>query len=99
MPQAVAGRLITSVFLREVMPTLPVFARPPAAVSRAMERCADRIEATVGPSSSTRHIADVAAIPLIRALGFDVTAREDAPPYARVYTSFKGRNGPLLVVT
>jgi hypothetical protein len=72
-----AGRLIASSFAHDLLPTLDGYATIPAAEARAIERISGVATSALGPTSGPRAIADVLAVPLLRAIGFLVVRRTD----------------------
>ena len=99
MRPPIRGRLITSSFVDDVLPSLPIFVAPPVPVRRQMERCAEHIGEHLGPSASARTVADVAILPLLTLLGLTARTREDAPACCRVHTASAGNPGPVVIVT
>ena len=95
---AARGRLITESFAREVLPTLPGTADPPPRVRRAFECWAQRCDELLGPASSVRAVADAAAVPLLRILGFEPLGRDDRERYCAVHAA-AGRARVAVVVT
>ena len=77
MIPGVYGRLLTTSFIRDVLPTLPGVSAPPQAWARRLAVCAQRIESTLGSASSVRAITDVALLPLVDLLGLKVARRID----------------------
>ena len=69
------GRLISSSFAYDLLPTLDGYAPVPAVPARAIERAVDSSVSTLGPSSGVRAITDTLVVPLLRALGFAATRR------------------------
>ncbi len=78
MLRGVSGRLISESFARGVLPFLPGAAAAPADVRRSLDRWWHRCEGTLGPASSVRAVADVAALPLLRLLRYEVGTRADS---------------------
>ena len=78
MIPGVRGRLVTASFARDVLPTLAGFADVPAHVSTQLRTWAARLEATLGPASSVRAIADTAVVPLLELLGFAHVGRYES---------------------
>ena len=78
MIAGVRGRLITTTFAGTILRTLPGAGDPPEPVERALDAWAVRREQSCGPASSIRTIADAVLIPLLRILGFAMTARIDS---------------------
>ena len=76
MIPGVRGRLVSATFARTGLPALPGAAAPPAVV-RALDAWSDRRESLLGPASSLRAISDVAVIPLLSILGFEIRRRID----------------------
>ena len=70
------GRLISSSFAYDLLPTLDGYVPVPAVSARAIARAVDSSVSTLGPSSGVRAITDTLLVPLLRALGF-VAARLD----------------------
>ena len=77
MIPGVHGRLLSSAFIRDALPSLPGAAELPHGVSRSLAQWYGRIESTLGAASSVRAIADVAVIPLVELLGLTVAHRTD----------------------
>jgi hypothetical protein len=69
------GRLISSSFAYDLLPTLDGYAPVPPAAARAIERAINSSVSTLGPSSGVRAITDALVVPLLRALGFVVARR------------------------
>ena len=90
MIAGVEGRLISSTFVREILPTLTGFCRVPSDAARMFARTAQRASNALGPATPVRTIADAIVIPLMRVLGYDVAERIDEP--ARCFLSL--RRGP-----
>jgi hypothetical protein len=99
MPPLIRGRLITFAFAADVLPTLAMYAVPSARVRLQMERCAERIDSGLGPSSSARSITDVCVLPLLALLELTAAARDDGPSMTRVHTAHGRHGGPLVIVT
>jgi hypothetical protein len=99
MPALIRGRLISSSFAADVLPSLPSFVAPPAAVRRRMERCAEQIGERLGPAASARMVAELAVLPMLAILELVPSAREDAPSICRVHTACNADSGPLVVIT
>ena len=98
MMQGIRGRLISSSFAREILVSMPGATPPPAAFGRAVDAWSERVEATLGPASSVRSIADVAVLPLLRMLELDVASRIDAADCCLLQTACAGRRGPGVIV-
>ena len=77
MIPGVRGRLVTASFARDVLPTMTGFVKVPPQVSTKLTTWAARVDATLGPASSVRAIADVAVAPLLDLLGFTLGGRND----------------------
>jgi hypothetical protein len=77
MLRGVSGRLLSGSFVHGVLPSLACFAPAPADVRRSLDGWWQRCEAALGPASSVRAVADIAALPLLRLLQFEVDARRD----------------------
>ena len=78
MIPGVSGRLISTSFAVDVLPVLAGVSEVPARVARAAGDWNAGREARLGPASSARGIADVAAVPLFAILGYGVLARRDS---------------------
>jgi hypothetical protein len=76
MLTGISGSLIAGGFLETAL--APEFAADPelAGVIRGLHRWSRRVQRVIGPASSVRVIADVAAIPLFSLLGYEVTRLE-----------------------
>jgi hypothetical protein len=79
MIAGIRGRLITSSFARDVLPSMPEFVPIPAAIATRLAGWAGRVDAILGAASSVRAIADVAAAPLFELLGLTPLRRVDSP--------------------
>jgi len=99
MAATLRGRLISGSFAADVLPSLPFFQRPPLAIRRAMERCAELISDRLGPAASVRAVADAAVIPSLAVLGFTAVARSDTPSSSHVETVSGTRAGPPVLIT
>ncbi len=84
MIPGVYGRLLTASFIRDVFPTLPGISSPPAAWSRRLRDCAQRIDTTLGAASSVRAITDVALLPIVDLLGLQMVRRVDEDGLCRL---------------
>jgi hypothetical protein len=79
MAAGVRGRLVSAAFIDTELPSLPGAAAAPPVVVRDLDAWADRRDASIGPASSARAIADIAVIPLLRILGYTIERRVDEP--------------------
>ena len=79
MMAGVAGRLLSSAFIRDVLPTLPGVSALPPDVGRSMTERSRRIEASLGSASSVRAVTDIALIPLAELLRLTLVQRRDTP--------------------
>jgi len=77
MIPGVRGRLVTASFARDGLPAMTGFVTVPPHVSAQLRAWAARVDATLGPVSSVRAIADVAVVPLLDVLGFTTDGRND----------------------
>ncbi|PYR75668.1 MAG: hypothetical protein DMF87_19925 [Acidobacteria bacterium] len=91
MIAGVHGRLLTASFIETELTHLGSTAGPPRDVRRAVERWSTDREASFGPASSVRGIADGVAIPLLKILGFGVCRRVDEGDCARLEAGCRGR--------
>jgi hypothetical protein len=67
---------------------------------RALDGWADRRDASLGPASSVRAIAEIAVIPLLKILGFELSTRQDDAGLVRLtVTSVHGVSLPVAVVS
>jgi hypothetical protein len=73
----IRGRLISSSYAREGVYDLEGAEAAPPRLRHAFEEWWRRCEASLGPASSVRAVADVALVPLLRLLGFTVTRRRE----------------------
>jgi hypothetical protein len=71
MIPGVRGRLVTASFARDVLPGLPGAEAIPPAAARSLRGWWHRCDASLGPASAVRSVADVALVPLLRLLGFE----------------------------
>lgn len=72
-----SGRLVSSSFVADVLPEHCGIQEPPTHVVRGTSRWNAVREAELGPASSVRAIADLAAGPLVELLGFRIAARRE----------------------
>ena len=79
MIAGVRGRLISATFAQTELHKLPGAEAPSAAFITALDTWSKKHESALGPSSSVRAISDVAVIPLLTLLGYEITARLDRP--------------------
>ena len=77
MAAAIRGRLISAAFAQTHITRVPGVTAPPPRFEADLERWANRVESILGPASSVRVITDVAVIPLLRLLGFELLGRTD----------------------
>src|SRR5512147_1071895 len=91
MIAGVRGRLITASFVETELPLLTGDGAPPRDAVRALEEWSARREATFGPASSVRSIADGIAVPLLRVLGFSISRRVDRLDGTRFDAGLHGR--------
>jgi hypothetical protein len=77
MIPGVRGALISSAFVRDVLPAMPESAAVPRPVVSALVSWSQRLEHVLGMASSVRSIADVAILPLLDLLGLIVDRRID----------------------
>ena len=83
----VSGRLVSSAFIHDFLPTLDGYREIPGAASRTIEAITRRSTAATGPASSVRAIADIVVVPLLQALGHTVERRIDDPRWCRLELS------------
>ena len=98
MAAGVRGRLITATFADTLLNTLPGTAPPPAHLAAALDAWAHRRDATVGPASSVRTIADAVVAPLLKILGFTIAARHDVRSFAVLTAACGTASIPAVVV-
>ena len=94
----VTGRLVTGSFAGEPLRALSGIHDAPAAFSRAIAPWNATREATLGPAASARAVADAAAVPLLRLLGYSVEARRDADGRCNVTAVSPPAVVPVVVV-
>jgi hypothetical protein len=93
------GRLISATYAEVALHELPGAAAPSPPTVHALDAWSVRREATLGPASSVRAIADVAVIPLLKLLGFHVSERLDSRYQTTLSASPpSGAALPVLVV-
>jgi hypothetical protein len=73
----VRGRLVSGSFARDLASTLDGAEPAPATFRRALDAWWRRCDATLGPASGVRTIADAALLPLLRLLGLTLVHRFD----------------------
>ena len=98
MAEGVRGRLITATFADSLLHTLPGAASPPPHLAAALDAWAHRRESSVGPASSVRTLADAVVSPLLKILGFTLTAREDTPASVVLTAACGTSTMPVVVV-
>ena len=96
MIAGVHGRLITATYVHAQL--LPDAAEMPPASLRALDAWSDRRESALGPAASVRAIADVAVIPLLRILGFDIAQRVDESTRTVLQASAASAVLPVVIV-
>ena len=99
MIPGVRGRLLTTAFIRDVLPTLPEVTPPPPAFSRGLAQWVRRIESTLGAASSVRAVAEVALIPLVHLLGLSVARRADDSRTCCLHLTAGARSVVVAVAT
>ena len=97
MIAGVRGRLITASFADTELPAITGNCVAPPDAVRALEEWSARRDATFGPASSVRAIADGIALPLLKILGFTAGRRVDGSDCARLEAVWRGT--PLIPVT
>jgi Eco57I restriction-modification methylase len=96
MIAGVRGRLITASFAATELPAIPGSSVPTRDALHALHEWATQREATFGPASGVRAVADGIAIPLLKVLGFTIIRRHDDRGYARLEAGWRGM--PLVPV-
>jgi len=96
---AIRGRLLSSAFVRTVLPTLPGATPPSFEVERQLEQVGETADARLGPTSSARAVGDTVLLPLLRALDLRVLRRHDRSDAVRVDAGGRGPGVvPVLVL-
>ncbi|NOT27327.1 MAG: N-6 DNA methylase [Acidobacteria bacterium] len=96
----IRGHLISASFVQASLLDLPGAEEPTPAIVRALEVWGDRRDASLGPASSVRAIAEIAVIPLLKLLGFHLSTRQDdAGLVTLTATSTDGVPVPVAVVS
>ncbi len=99
MGAGVRGRLVSAACADAVLASVRGAESPPPGIARALEAWADRREAALGPASSTRAIADIAIVPLLKILGYAVARRTDEPARVRLEAlALSGTLVPVVIV-
>ena len=98
MIPGVSGRLVSSAFIRDLLPTLPEYTPPPGSIATALDRWRQQVELALGPASGPRAIADIAVVPLLNILELNVAARCDGMGLVRMATTWAGKCGPDVLV-
>jgi Eco57I restriction-modification methylase len=102
MIPGIRGGLISSAFARDVLPTLPEAVDVPRPIASALASWSQRIEATLGLTSSVRAITDVVVLPLLDLLGFIVERRieegERCVLHVRALRQSSGQSGATRMV-
>jgi len=99
MIPGVSGRLLTSAFLRDVLPSLPGVAEPPRGVTRRLAEWSRRLDGTLGAASSARAVTDVALLPLLDVLGFTLVRRTETDRACWLDLSAARRSGLIALAT
>lgn len=71
------GRLVTATFAQTQLHTLAGAEAAPPEMVRALDAWSQRRQSSLGPASSVRAICDVAVVPLLKILGYDLRDRVD----------------------
>ncbi|OFW12705.1 MAG: hypothetical protein A3H29_07150 [Acidobacteria bacterium RIFCSPLOWO2_02_FULL_67_21] len=98
MIAGVRGRLLTSSFIERRLNELPGAAAPPPQVVRALDVWSERRHATLGPASSIRAIGEIAVIPLLKLLGFDIRRRIDEADRTIVHAAAAADVVPVVIL-
>ena len=99
MAAGVRGPLVSTACVEAVLASVAGAEAPPTSISRALEAWAERREAALGPASSTRAIADIAIVPLLKILGYAVASRTDEPASVRLEAvASSGALIPVVIV-
>lgn len=97
MLAGVSGSLIAGSFLAGAV--LPEVHSGPLAPTRAeharLQRWWRRVESVLGPASSARAVLDIAALPLVDLLGYEIL---ELTPHAAGFAGVLGKNGVPLAV-
>ena len=96
MIAGVRGRLITTSFAATELPIIAGNSVPDRDTLRALHAWSVRRDATFGPASGVRAVADGIAIPLLKILGFTIMRRQDDKGCARLEAGWQGL--PLVPV-
>src|SRR5688500_8184169 len=92
-----SGRLISSSFAADALPELSAIHEAPAHAARSTARWNASREAQLGPASSVRAIADVAAVPLLALLGYVIVRRRDAADRCELMLAAGDKPIPAIV--
>lgn len=98
MIPGLSGRLISSTFAADVLPDISGVREAPADFTRAAVHWNAVREARLGPASSVRAVADIAAIPLLELLGYRVSHRVDLVDRSDLVVSAGRESLPVVVV-
>jgi hypothetical protein len=88
-----SGRLISSHFACDRLPTLDGYCEIPNAAARTIEHVAALSATALGPASSVRAVADSLVVPFMRALGFAVVDRADDPRWCVLHLTTDAARG------
>jgi hypothetical protein len=99
MIPGVRGRLLTSSFIRNVLPALPGVVKPPRSLARDLTEWSHRIESTLGTASSVRAITDGAVIPLLDLLGLVIVRRTDSSAASWLHLTAGAQSGLIASIT
>lgn len=99
MITGVRGRLISATFAQTELRSLPGATIPPAGFVAALEARSERWASTMGLAASLRAIGDAIVIPLLKLLGYEITARVDRPLHTVLEaTAAPGATLPVVIV-
>ena len=98
MIPGLSGQLISSSFAADVLPELSGIHEAPADLTRAWIRWNAIRQARLGPASGVRAIADLAAIPLLELLGYQVSHRHDVRDRCDLIVTAERTSFPAVVI-
>jgi hypothetical protein len=94
----VSGRLVSASFASTLLPDLSGIREAPREVHRMLLRWDAARQASLGTASSVRAVADVAIVPLLRALGFRIGRRRETPSRCEILADASSGVVPVLVI-
>ena len=94
----VSGRLVSASFASAELPRLSGVAEPPPDLRRSLLTWDRTRAASLGPASSVRAVADVAVVPLLHALGYQIDIRRESASRCELVAAGPRATLPVIVI-